>query len=200
DGEHEHPPAGRKLGHGTSILAVWQPFRRYNFVRHVPMPQTTVTRLTPPPPPPAPLSLSLAAGPAPRCKRARGRVCELVRGRREDADVLKMSGEERRARLVSRHLLDVSEPDPLSITSALVALHSTDPASVHLSAAARGCPPQSGALDRALYEERSLVRMLGMRRTMFVVATDFAPIMHAAATRAIAERERSRLIGFIEAA
>jgi hypothetical protein len=113
--------------------------------------------------------------------------------------VLKMSGEERRARLVSRHLLDVSEPDPLSITSALVALHSTDPASVHLSAAARGCPPQSGALDRALYEERSLVRMLGMRRTMFVVATDFAPIMHAAATRAIAERERSRLIGFIEA-
>jgi winged helix DNA-binding protein len=113
--------------------------------------------------------------------------------------VQKMSSEQRRARLVSRHLLDASEPDPLSITSALVALHSTDPASVHLSAAARGCPPQSGALDRALYEERSLVRMLGMRRTMFVVATDFAPIMHAAATRAIAERERSRLIGFIEA-
>ncbi len=113
--------------------------------------------------------------------------------------MLKMSGEQRRARLVSRHLLDAGEPDPVSVTSALVALHSTDPASVHLSAAARGCPPQNGALERALYEDRSLVRMLGMRRTIFVVATDFAPIMHAAATRAIAERERARLIGFIEA-
>ena len=39
-----------------------------------------------------------------------------------------------------------------------------------------------------------------MRRTMFVVATDFAPVVHAAATRAVAERERSRLIGFIEQA
>jgi hypothetical protein len=110
-----------------------------------------------------------------------------------------MSGAQRRARLVARQLLDANEPDPVAITTSLVALHSTDPASVHLSAAARGCPPQSGALDRALYEERSLVRMLGMRRTMFVVTTDFAPILHAAATRAIAERERSRLIGFIEA-
>jgi hypothetical protein len=117
---------------------------------------------------------------------------------RQDADVVKMSGGQRRARLVSRQLLDTSQPDPLSVTSALVALHSTDPASVQLAAAARGCLPQSGALDRALYQERSLVRMLGMRRTMFVVATDFAPIMHAAATRAIAERERARLVGFIE--
>jgi hypothetical protein len=109
-----------------------------------------------------------------------------------------MTEAQRRALLVRRHLLAASEPDPVAITSALVALHSTDPASVHLSAAARGCPPQSGALDRALYEERSLVRMLGIRRTMFVVRADFAPIMHAAATRAIAERERARLIGFIE--
>ena len=119
---------------------------------------------------------------------------------RQDAHVtsaMGMSDQQRRARLVRRHLLDRSEPDPLAITSALVALHSTDPASVHLSAAARGCSPATQALDSALYEERSLVRMLGMRRTMFVVTTDFAPVVHAAATRAIAERERSRLIGFI---
>ncbi len=37
-----------------------------------------------------------------------------------------------------------------------------------------------------------------MRRTMFVVTTEFAPVPHAAATRAIAERERSRLVSFIE--
>ena len=111
-----------------------------------------------------------------------------------------MTDAQRRARLVQRQLLDTSETDPLAITSALVALHSTDPASVHLSAAARGCPPASGALETALYEERSLVRMLAMRRTMFVATTDFAPVVHAAATRAVAERERTRLIGFIEAA
>ncbi|HEX4015909.1 MAG TPA: winged helix DNA-binding domain-containing protein [Frankiaceae bacterium] len=110
-----------------------------------------------------------------------------------------MSDAQRRARLVRRHLLAAPESDPVAITSALVALHSTDPASVYLSAAARGCPPATRALDAALYEDRSLVRMLGMRRTMFVVAADFAPVVHAAATRAIAERERSRLIGFIEA-
>ncbi len=112
--------------------------------------------------------------------------------------MVKMSPQQRRARLVARQLFAAPEPDPATITSALVALHSTDPASVHLAAAARGCPPQSGALDRALYEDRSLVRMLGMRRTMFVVTTDFAPVLHAAATRAIAERERTRLIAFIE--
>ncbi len=114
------------------------------------------------------------------------------------ATPIAMTGAQRRARLVRRHQLHASEPDPLAITSALVALHSTDPASVHLSAAARGCPPGTGALDRALYADRTLVRMLGMRRTMFVVATDFAPVVHAAATRAIADRERARLIGFIE--
>ncbi len=82
------------------------------------------------------------------------------------------------------------------MTRALVALHSTDPASVHLSATARGASTQ--AMETALYEDRSLVRMLAMRRTVFVVATDLAPTVHAAATRAIAARERSRLIGFIE--
>lgn len=109
-----------------------------------------------------------------------------------------MSDQQRCARLVRRQLLDTPEGDPVAITSALVALHSTDPASVHLSAAARGCPPATGALEEALYENRSLVRMLAMRRTMFVVTADFAPVIHAAATRAVAERERSRLRGFIE--
>lgn len=111
-----------------------------------------------------------------------------------------MTDAQRRARLVRRHLLGASDHDPLAITSGLVALHSTDPASVHLSVAARGCPPATGALDAALYEDCSLVRMLGMRRTMFVVTTDFAPLVQAAATRDVAGRERTRLIGFIEEA
>ena len=53
----------------------------------------------------------------------------------------------------------------------VVALHATDPATVHLSAAARMREPDVAAVERALYDERSLIRMLGMRRTMFVVPT-----------------------------
>ena len=59
----------------------------------------------------------------------------------------------------TRHLLvDLSELAFLS-SSGLVALHSTDPASVHLSALARMRQPSIAAIERALYETRSLVRM-----------------------------------------
>jgi hypothetical protein len=113
--------------------------------------------------------------------------------------VMVIDDTQRRARLVRRHLLasDEEAPDALGVTRALVVLHSTDPASVHLSITSRGADKDD--LEQALYADRTLVRMLGVRRTVFVVPTDFAPIMHAAATRAIASRERGRLIGFMEA-
>jgi hypothetical protein len=54
-------------------------------------------------------------------------------------------------------------------------------------------------VDRALYDDRTLLRMLGMRRTMFVVPTDLAPVVQAACTDAIAARERLRLEQVLEA-
>jgi hypothetical protein len=113
--------------------------------------------------------------------------------------VIVIDDTQRRARLALRHLLATSGEtrDAVGVTRALVALHSTDPASVYLAATSRGAT--HAGLEHALYTEKTLVRMLGMRRTVFVVPTDFAPIVHAAATRAIATRERGRLIGFIEA-
>ncbi len=81
----------------------------------------------------------------------------------------------------------------VEVTHDLVALHATDPATVYLAAAARLRAPEVAAIEHALYEDRSLVRMLGMRRTMFVVPTELAPVVHAACTRAIAARERRRL-------
>ena len=113
--------------------------------------------------------------------------------------VMVMDDTQRRARLSTRHLLATPDEtrDAAGVTRALVALHSTDPASVYLSATGRGA--EQTELDQALYVDKTLVRMLGMRRTVFVVPTDFAPVVHAAATRAIATRERGRLIGFIEA-
>ena len=99
---------------------------------------------------------------------------------------------ERRARLGLRHRLAASAraDTPVQVANSLVALHATDPASVHLAAMARMREPSIAAIERSLYDERSLVRMLGMRRTMFVVPTELAPVVQEACTREIAARQR----------
>ena len=52
--------------------------------------------------------------------------------------------------------------------------------------------------SNALYDEHTLVRILGMRRTLFVVPSELAPIVHGASTRALAVAERKRVVRFIE--
>jgi len=80
----------------------------------------------------------------------------------------------------------------------MVGLHSSDPASVFLSAWARveGFVPAD--LEDALYRRRSLVRMLGMRRTLFVVPVDLAAVMDEACTKALASAQRTRLVRMLE--
>ncbi len=109
--------------------------------------------------------------------------------------------DERRARLALRHRLtgDARARSPVDAARAVVALHSSDPATVYLSVWARSMPFEVGDLEAALYEERSLVRMLGMRRTLWVVPRDLVGVVEAACTRAIAARERRRLEGFVAA-
>ena len=53
-------------------------------------------------------------------------------------------------------------------------------------------------LETALYERRSVVRMLGMRRTMFVVPLDLAAVMDEACTKALAPPQRRRLVAMLE--
>jgi hypothetical protein len=105
---------------------------------------------------------------------------------------MRVSVGERRARFAQRHrLLPAALADsPPEVAQSLVVLHGTDPASVHLSIAARLKQPTVDAIERALYEERSLVRMLGMRRTVFVVPSELAPVVQAACTKAIAVKQR----------
>lgn len=104
----------------------------------------------------------------------------------------KVTVAERRARLATRHRLtpNTATPDPVALTASLLALHATDPASVYLSAAARMPIPDHAAVERAQYETHQLVRMLAMRRTMFVVTAEAAPIVQVAASDAIATRLR----------
>jgi hypothetical protein len=101
---------------------------------------------------------------------------------------------ERRARLGARHHLAAAARagGPAEAAGGVLALHATDPASVFLSVHARTSPVDVAAIEHALYTERSLIRMLGMRRTMFVVPAGFAPVIQAACARQIAGTQRRR--------
>jgi Winged helix DNA-binding domain len=108
---------------------------------------------------------------------------------------------ERRARLAVRHHLAPrasTVAGPVASTVAdIIGLHGTDPASVYLAAWARTGAGQ-GAIEHALYGEGTLVRMLGMRRTVFVVPVDLMPVVQAACTDQIAERMRRDLARRVE--
>jgi hypothetical protein len=116
--------------------------------------------------------------------------------------VRRIGVEERRARLSLRHHLAATARagSAVEVARDMVALHGTDPASVFLAVWARMDGAESAAVERALYDERTLVRMLGMRRTMFAVPVELAPIVQAACTRAIALQERHRLVQVLEQA
>ncbi|MFE2756811.1 winged helix DNA-binding domain-containing protein [Actinosynnema sp. NPDC059335] len=101
---------------------------------------------------------------------------------------------QRRARLATRHLLARPTDTPEQVADALVGLHATDPATVYLSACARLRDPSVAAVEAAFYDRHTLVRLLCMRRTMFAVTADTAPVVQAAAGAAIAAAERRKLL------
>jgi hypothetical protein len=110
--------------------------------------------------------------------------------------VRRIGADERRARLALRHHLAPAAraAGVVQVAADLVGLHGTDPASVFLAAAARLRQPDVGAIERAMYDERTLLRMLGMRRTVFVVPVELAPVVQAACTDAIAVAQRRLLL------
>ena len=107
--------------------------------------------------------------------------------------------EERRARLVTRHRLDPAARagDPLTVARSLVCLHATDAVTVFLAVQARSEGVTPADVERALYDERCLVRLLAMRRTLWAVPRELVPVVFAAATRAVAATQRKRLEGFV---
>ena len=110
--------------------------------------------------------------------------------------------DERRARLARRHGLVAGAAlrrRGRRRPARSAALHATDPATVFLAARARLAEPSVAAIESALYEERTLVRMLGMRRTMFVVPAALAGVIHASSTRALIPGERKRFAALLEA-
>ena len=120
----------------------------------------------------------------------RGRTACAVRGAGGDtAGVDDVRA--RRARLVHRQLTAGSATEA---ARSVVALHATDPATVHLSVLAR-CPDLTVEdVARELYEQRRLVRMMAMRRTLFVVPAELVAVVHCAASLDVAAVQRRRLL------
>jgi hypothetical protein len=87
---------------------------------------------------------------------------------------------------------------PEDAARGMVCLHGTDSSSVYLAAWARMAHPSVAAVEEALYERRTLVRLLAMRRTVFVVPTEDAPIVQAAAATGVARIERRRTAALVE--
>ena len=98
-----------------------------------------------------------------------------------------------------RHGLAVPVADPAAATRATVCLHATEPASVHLAAWAR-----SGAtrdeVDAALYDDRSVVKQLAMRRTVFAFPRELLPAVWGSASARVAGQQVRRLATEMEAA
>lgn len=107
-----------------------------------------------------------------------------------------ISDEQRRVRIGRRHLLapSVRAESPVAVADAVVALHATDAATVFLSVCARLRVPDAAAVEKGLYEDVSLVRLLSMRNTLFVVSDEMAPRVEASNARAVAAKERRTLL------
>jgi hypothetical protein len=111
----------------------------------------------------------------------------------------RMGAAERRARLGLRHGLarTARVGSPAEVAQCLVAVHSSDPSSVYLAMLARMSAGDTAAVERALYDDRVLLRALAMRRTVFVMTPGTAAVALAGAGRAVAERERRKLVAFL---
>lgn len=93
---------------------------------------------------------------------------------------------ERRARLARRHALGAPHRvgDVDDAVRAIVALHATEAATPFLSINARVDARSRDEMARSLYESRSIVKQLAMRRTVFVFPRDLlVPVLSAPASR-----------------
>ncbi|GAB3209500.1 winged helix DNA-binding domain-containing protein [Marinactinospora endophytica] len=108
-----------------------------------------------------------------------------------------VTDDERRARLAVRHALAPRSrvDSPEAVTRAMTALHATEPATVYLSCRARMTSPTLADIDRALYEDRHLVKQLAMRRTLFVFERELLPAVWPSASARVAGTERARMSG-----
>ncbi len=106
---------------------------------------------------------------------------------------------ERCARLGVRHALAAPVADTLAATRAVTCLHATEPASVHLAAWARSGASRA-EVDEALYADRSIVKQLAMRRTVFAFPRELLPAVWGSASARVADQQLKRMAKEMQAA
>lgn len=116
--------------------------------------------------------------------------------------MIRIDDDERRARLAQRHRLLPRRrtDDVVRIAADLVALHSTDPVTVVLSALVRMEHPSIAAVQDVVYERRALIRHHAMRRTLWLATPHTVRLMHAAATRKLVGPARRQLLRLLDSA
>jgi hypothetical protein len=103
-----------------------------------------------------------------------------------------ITDDQRRARLARRHMLVEPAGSVAEATAAMTCLHATEPASVHLAAFAR-CGASIDQIDQALYVDRSIVKQLAMRRTVFAIPRELLPAVWGSAAARVAKQQRAQL-------
>lgn len=108
---------------------------------------------------------------------------------------------ERRARMGRRHALapHYRVHEVLDAVRTVGVLHATEPATPYLSVRARMEGFAIGDLERELYDRRTLVKQLAMRRTMFVFPRALVPAALGAPSARVAEQERAKVLKDVEA-
>ncbi|MFZ2503315.1 MAG: crosslink repair DNA glycosylase YcaQ family protein, partial [Nocardioides sp.] len=111
-----------------------------------------------------------------------------------------LDDDERRRRIAARHAFapGTRVATPEAATEAVAVLHATEPHTVYLSLAARIDGLALGEVERALYDDRSLVKQLAMRRTLFVFPRALLPAAWGSASARVAVTERARLAKELE--
>lgn len=106
-----------------------------------------------------------------------------------------VSDSQRRIRLGVRHALSTESQvgSGRDVAACVVAIHGTDPASTVLAIKARAPGSTLQDIERELYDERVLVRVLGMRRTIFAVDYLLAPSVWEACDYTVARTQRRQL-------
>lgn len=106
-----------------------------------------------------------------------------------------VTDDERRARLAARHGLTTATRvgSPEAATTAMTVLHSTEPGTVYLYCWARTTDLSVTDVDRALYTDRTLVKQLAMRRTLFVFPRGLLAAAWSSSFARVAGVERARM-------
>lgn len=105
---------------------------------------------------------------------------------------------ERRNRLARRCFLAADAGESVvAISTALVGLHATDPATPYLSLWARPPDFATADLDHQLYRTRAVVKHLAMRRMLWLVGADALMTVQSGASDRVADDEQRRLVADI---